>query len=61
MIIRYSSFIFSTSGIIQSVPLLELSLRSGDRLEEGQRRSGMAIGDFRSGSSEETDEKTKDV
>ena len=47
---------------IHSVHLLELSFRrSGNMLEEGQKRSGRAIRDFRSRSSEETDEKTEDV
>lgn len=44
---------------VRSVHLLELSFRrSGDMLEEGQKRSGRVVGDFSSSSSEEMDEKT---
>lgn len=47
---------------IHSLHLLELNFRrSGGMLEGGQKRSGRAIGDFRSRSSEEMDEKTEDV
>lgn len=44
---------------IHSVLLLELSFRrSGDTLEECQKRAGRAVGDFRSRSSEESDGKS---
>lgn len=53
---------FSVQVAYSECPLLELSFRrSGDSLEEGQKRLGRAVGDSRSRSSEEMDQKTKDI